>query len=84
MRQSGRPGSIAVAAPDSSVPRWFTRLDPRRRTPVHSIFFVAALVMRLILLSLQRIEIPLTRAAAIRATTVRRREEIQWAADERG
>ena len=37
---------------DNLVPRWFTRLDPRRRTPVNSIFFVAALVMGLILLSL--------------------------------
>jgi amino acid transporter len=37
---------------DNIVPRWFTRLDPLRRTPVNSIFFVAALVMGLILLSL--------------------------------
>ena len=37
---------------DNLVPRWFTRLDPRRRTPVNSIFFVAALVMGLIVLSL--------------------------------
>ena len=37
---------------DNLVPRWFTRLDPRRRTPVNSIYFVAALVMGLILLSL--------------------------------
>ena len=28
---------------DNLVPRWFTRLDPRRRTPVNSIYFVAAL-----------------------------------------
>jgi amino acid transporter len=31
-------------------------LDPRRRTPVNSIFFVAALVMGLILLSLMGVE----------------------------
>jgi amino acid transporter len=37
---------------DNLVPRWFTRLDARRRTPVNSIYFVAALVMGLILLSL--------------------------------
>ena len=37
---------------DNLAPRWFARLDPRRRTPVNSIFFVTALVMGLILLSL--------------------------------
>jgi glutamate:GABA antiporter len=37
---------------DNLVPRWFTRLDQRRRTPVNSIYFVAALVMGLIVLSL--------------------------------
>lgn len=37
---------------DNLVPRWFTRLDERRRTPVNSIYFVAELVMGLILLSL--------------------------------
>ena len=37
---------------DNLVPRWFTRLDPRRRTPVNSILFVAALVMLFIVLSL--------------------------------
>ena len=37
---------------DNLVPRWFARLDERRRTPVNSIYFVAALVMGLILLSL--------------------------------
>src|SRR6476469_4441500 len=37
---------------DNLVPRWFTRLDPRRRTPVNSIYFVAALVIGLIVLSL--------------------------------
>ena len=37
---------------DNLVPRWFTRLDPRCRTPVNSILFVAALVMCLILLSM--------------------------------
>jgi amino acid transporter len=41
---------------DNIVPRWFTRLHPRRRTPVNSIFFVAALVMGLILLSLMGVE----------------------------
>jgi len=37
---------------DHLAPRWFTRLHPVRRTPVHSILFVAALVMGLILLSM--------------------------------
>jgi amino acid transporter len=37
---------------DNLVPRWFARLDARRRTPVNSILFVAALVMLLILLSM--------------------------------
>lgn len=37
---------------DNLIPRWFTRLDERRGTPVNSIYFVAALVMGLILLSL--------------------------------
>jgi glutamate:GABA antiporter len=37
---------------DNLVPRWFARLHPRRRTPVNSILFVAALVMALILLSM--------------------------------
>ena len=37
---------------DNLVPRWFTRLHPRRRTPVNSILFVAAMVMLLILLSM--------------------------------
>jgi amino acid transporter len=37
---------------DNLAPKWFTRLDPRRRTPVNSIFFVAGLAMGLILLSL--------------------------------
>jgi glutamate:GABA antiporter len=41
---------------DNLVPRWFTRLHPRRRTPVNSIFFVAALVMVLILLSLMGVQ----------------------------
>ena len=30
---------------DHVVPAWFARLDPRRKTPVNSIVFVAALVM---------------------------------------
>jgi glutamate:GABA antiporter len=37
---------------DNLVPRWFSRLHPRRKTPVNSILFVAALVMLLILLSM--------------------------------
>jgi amino acid transporter len=37
---------------DHLVPRWFTRLHPKRRTPVNSILFVAALVMFLTLLSM--------------------------------
>jgi glutamate:GABA antiporter len=37
---------------DNLVPRWFARLHPRRQTPVNSIFFVAALVMGLIFLSM--------------------------------
>jgi len=37
---------------DNLVPRWFARLHPRRKTPVNSILFVAALVMGLILLSM--------------------------------
>ncbi len=37
---------------DQVVPRWFTRVHPRWRTPVNSIVFVAALVMLLTLLSM--------------------------------
>ena len=37
---------------DHLAPAWFTRLDPRRGTPVNSIRFVAVLVMALILLSM--------------------------------
>jgi amino acid transporter len=37
---------------DNLVPRWFARLHPRRRTPVNSILFVAALVMVLIFFSM--------------------------------
>jgi amino acid transporter len=37
---------------DHLVPAWFARLDPRRRTPVNSILFVAGVVMVLILLSM--------------------------------
>src|SRR5215831_18602997 len=37
---------------DNLVPRWFARLHPRRKTPVNSILFVAALVMALIFLSM--------------------------------
>jgi amino acid transporter len=41
-----------TAAWDNIAPRWFTRLDPRRGTPVNSILFVAALVMGFIVFSL--------------------------------
>jgi amino acid transporter len=37
---------------DDLVPRWFSRLHPRRKTPVNSILFVAILVMALIFLSM--------------------------------
>jgi amino acid transporter len=37
---------------DNVIPKWFTELHPRWRTPVNSILFVAALVMLLILLSM--------------------------------
>ncbi len=37
---------------DRLIPAWFTRLDPRSRTPVNSILFVAALVMAAILLGM--------------------------------
>jgi amino acid transporter len=37
---------------DNLVPRWFSRLHPKWRTPSNSILFVAALVMALILVSM--------------------------------
>ena len=37
---------------DNLLPRWFTRLHPRWRTPVHSILFVAILVIAFTLLSM--------------------------------
>jgi glutamate:GABA antiporter len=37
---------------DHLLPAWFTRLDPRRRTPVNSILFVTILAMVLIFLSM--------------------------------
>lgn len=37
---------------DDLVPRWFSRLHPRRKTPVNSILFVAMLAMALIFLSM--------------------------------
>ncbi|SPE41228.1 Amino acid permease-associated region [Candidatus Sulfopaludibacter sp. SbA3] len=37
---------------DNLVPRWFSQLHPRWRTPQNSILFVAALVMGLILMSM--------------------------------
>ncbi len=37
---------------DRLVPRWFTKLDERRGTPVNSILFVAVIVMGMILLSM--------------------------------
>jgi glutamate:GABA antiporter len=41
-----------TASWDHVVPAWFSRLDPRRRTPVNSILFMAALVMLLLFLSM--------------------------------
>jgi amino acid transporter len=41
-----------TAAWDNVAPAWFTRLHPRRGTPVNSILFVAALVMAFIVFSL--------------------------------
>ena len=41
-----------TASWDHLAPAWFSRLDARRRTPVNSILFVAAVVMFLILLSM--------------------------------
>jgi amino acid transporter len=41
-----------TASWDHVVPEWFSRLHPRRRTPVNSILFVAAVVLVLILLSM--------------------------------
>jgi len=37
---------------DNLVPRWFSRLHPRRQTPVNSILFVTAMVMALIFFSM--------------------------------
>ena len=37
---------------DHLLPAWFTRLDPRRRTPVNSILFVTVLAIVLIFLSM--------------------------------
>jgi len=37
---------------DHIVPTWFTRLHPQHRTPVNSIWFVAALTFGLVLLSM--------------------------------
>ena len=36
---------------DHIIPAWFTRLHPRRRTPVNSILFVASLTMGFVILS---------------------------------
>jgi amino acid transporter len=41
-----------TASWDHVVPAWFSRLHPKRRTPVNSILFVAAVVVLLILLSM--------------------------------
>ena len=41
-----------TASWDHLVPAWFSRLDPRRRTPVNSILFVAVVATLLILLSM--------------------------------
>jgi amino acid transporter len=37
---------------DHLLPEWFTRLDPRRRTPVNSILFITALAIALIFFSM--------------------------------
>ncbi len=37
---------------DNLLPKWFSRLDPKRRTPVNSILFVAVLSMFLVSLSM--------------------------------
>jgi len=37
---------------DRLLPEWFTRLDPRRRTPVNSILFITALAIWLIFFSM--------------------------------
>ena len=37
---------------DNLVPRWFSRLHPRRQTPVNSILFVTAMVMAFIFFSM--------------------------------
>ncbi len=41
---------------DSLIPRWFTRLDEKHRTPVNSIVFTTTMVMALILLSMLGVE----------------------------
>lgn len=41
-----------VAGWDHLLPQWFTRLDPRRKTPVNSILLVGAITLTLGLLSL--------------------------------
>ncbi len=41
-----------VAGWDGLLPRWFTRLDPKRRTPVNSILFVGAATLTIGLASL--------------------------------
>jgi glutamate:GABA antiporter len=55
---------------DSLIPRWFTRLDERHRTPVNSIGFVAALVMALILLSMLGVEEQEASQLLVAASTV--------------
>jgi amino acid transporter len=37
---------------DHLLPEWFTRLHPRWRTPVNSIFFVAVIIMALVVMSM--------------------------------
>jgi amino acid transporter len=41
-----------TASWDHVVPEWFSRLHPKRRTPVNSILFVSVVVVLLILLSM--------------------------------
>ena len=55
---------------DHLVPRWFTALHPRRRTPVNSILLVTAMVMVLILLSLLGVGAQESNQLLVAASTV--------------
>ena len=55
---------------DHLVPRWFTALHPRRRTPVNSILLVTAIVMLLILLSLLGVGAQESNQLLVAASTV--------------